>query len=197
MTLKIQKRGEQVLNLSRKVRMGKSGAACKSGVRETPLSRVHEAESLACMNVDRDGQLNNVRVQGRLNIERKRMECHSHSFEDPTEAIMEYKYFLHIISAFMKAESREHPPSQKLVEYKTIEAFQKRRKSLSDQETTTLSGFDWNTATTSVYRSGGNILGGVSPREPRSWRDEAFHPANSQNRMILRINGSKPRPHQG
>jgi hypothetical protein len=46
--------------------MGKSGAACKSGVRETPLPRVHEAESLACMKVDRDGQLNNVRVQGRL-----------------------------------------------------------------------------------------------------------------------------------
>jgi hypothetical protein len=146
MTLKIQKREEQALNLSRKVRMEKSGAACKSGVRETPLSRVHEAESLACMNVDRDGQLNNIRVQGRLNVDGKRMECHSHSFEDPTEEIMEYKYFLPIISAFMKAESREHPPSQKDVEYKTIEAFQKCRKSLSDRATPTLSDFGCNTA---------------------------------------------------
>jgi hypothetical protein len=63
MTFKIQKREEQALNLSRKVRIGKSGAACKSGVRETPLSRVHEAESLACMNVDRDGQLNNIQYK--------------------------------------------------------------------------------------------------------------------------------------
>jgi hypothetical protein len=78
------------------------------------------------------------------------MECHSHSFEDPTEEIMEYKYFLPIISAFMKAESREHPPFQIHVEYKTIEAFQKRRKSLSDRETPTLSSFGCNTATAEV-----------------------------------------------
>jgi hypothetical protein len=90
----------------------------------------------------------------------------------------------------MEAESREQPSSQKYVGRKIKEAAKKRRKSPFDQETPP-------TLPALRCKYGGNILGEGSQESHDPSEAKSSQAANSQNRMILRINGSNPRARQG